>query len=330
MNWHKALCALSIAFFGSVCIAQDITDVEAKPYGSYTGGAIDTVDLATGNLMLNIPLISFPQRGTLPPLSFSVELNNAPYSQGTIACGPDSPCDILSSRYDTSPPGAVYLYNPYTIQGQSEVIAYPCPYTTCNTTENWDYEDANIPSMGAYLTSSFIGGIVTGQINTLTYDGSDWISENDFSLVDPSGTTHTLLSDTSSWNRYRTSDGSGYTFIPSYTPISSPSGTLNAYDPSTYPNGLISLDLSQPQIWLENASAQMWVPTGGVRLGTIYSPTGNKYTNTIQTFPQVNANNIFQYNGTGLPYYIPQALIFDRNGPFWKHNYSRSVVLVWI
>ena len=67
-------------FDGSVCVAQDITDVEAKPYGSYTGGAIDIVDLTAGNLMLNIPLVSFPQRGSLPPLSFSVELNNATYS----------------------------------------------------------------------------------------------------------------------------------------------------------------------------------------------------------------------------------------------------------
>ena len=86
MNWCKALCALSIAIYGSACLAQDITDVEAKPYGSYTGGAIDTVDLATGNLMLNIPLVSFPQLGSLPPLSFSVELNNAPYSQIAYDC----------------------------------------------------------------------------------------------------------------------------------------------------------------------------------------------------------------------------------------------------
>ena len=77
MNWCKALCALSIAIYGSACLAQDITDVEAKPYGSYTGGAIDTIDLTTGNVMLDIPLISYPQLGTLPSLSFSVELNNA-------------------------------------------------------------------------------------------------------------------------------------------------------------------------------------------------------------------------------------------------------------
>lgn len=61
--------------------AQNITDVEAKPYGSYGGSALDTVDLSTGNLMLHIPLASFPQKGSLPPLTFSAELNNAPYVQ---------------------------------------------------------------------------------------------------------------------------------------------------------------------------------------------------------------------------------------------------------
>ena len=88
MNWCKALCQLSASrSHGSACLAQDITDVEAKPYGSYTGGAIDTGDLATGNLMLNIPLVSFPQLGSLPPLSFSVELNNAPYCRPRMRQG---------------------------------------------------------------------------------------------------------------------------------------------------------------------------------------------------------------------------------------------------
>jgi len=86
MNRFHATAFLCLAIASSACSAQDIKDVEAKPYGSYTGGAIDTVDLASGNLMLNIPLVSFPQLGALPPLAFSVELNNAPYSQAVTGC----------------------------------------------------------------------------------------------------------------------------------------------------------------------------------------------------------------------------------------------------
>src|ERR1017187_8696058 len=112
MNWRIALCALSIVICGSSCLAQSITDVEPKAYGSYGAGSIDTVDFATGNLMVHIPLISYPQLGTLPPLSFSVELNNAPYSQVPWGCdAEDGVCMNLTSRYDTSPPGAVYQYN---------------------------------------------------------------------------------------------------------------------------------------------------------------------------------------------------------------------------
>ena len=147
MNWCKALCALSIAIYGSACLAQDITDVEAKPYGSYTGGAIDTIDLTTGNVMLDIPLISYPQLGTLPSLSFSVELNNAPYTQGGLTCNSDTQCEFVSSRYDTSSPGAPYQYLSTSIHYQNVTISFPCSSGTCTQTEYWGYEDGSIPNM---------------------------------------------------------------------------------------------------------------------------------------------------------------------------------------
>jgi hypothetical protein len=40
-------------------------DQGLKPYGSYGGGDIDSVSLSSGNLVLHIPLLSFPQRGKL-------------------------------------------------------------------------------------------------------------------------------------------------------------------------------------------------------------------------------------------------------------------------
>jgi len=271
MNWCKALCALSILVYSSCCLAQDITDVEAKPYGSYTGGAIDTVDLATGNLMLNIPLISFPQRGALPPLSFSVELNNAPYSQIAWICDPlgqrqryqqtdyVADCMPLSSRYDTSPPGAVYQYqNPNTanLPQESDVSRYtdysdclnlgangsPCGYA-----DIWGAEyNVAIQSMGAYLTSSFEGGIVTGQFTSIgdyPYQSSALL----YSLIDPSGTTHELESDVSSsnkWSTYHSADGSGYTFIPKGTNSGYDLTGYDPWDPDNTDMGLSSTEAS--------------------------------------------------------------------------------------
>jgi hypothetical protein len=34
-----------------------------KPHGSFQGGDIDQVSLSSGKLELNIPLVSYPQRG---------------------------------------------------------------------------------------------------------------------------------------------------------------------------------------------------------------------------------------------------------------------------
>jgi YD repeat-containing protein len=46
------------------------------PYESYQTSGIDSVNLANGNLLVHIPIISYPQRGTMPPLSLSLRYNN--------------------------------------------------------------------------------------------------------------------------------------------------------------------------------------------------------------------------------------------------------------
>jgi uncharacterized alpha/beta hydrolase family protein len=48
------------------------TDNGIKPFGSYDATKIDTVDIATGALSLHIPLLSYPQRGSLPPVNYSI------------------------------------------------------------------------------------------------------------------------------------------------------------------------------------------------------------------------------------------------------------------
>src|SRR5258707_2263578 len=46
------------------------------PYQSYQGSGLDSVNLSNGNLLLHIPIISYPQRGTMPPLTLSLRYNN--------------------------------------------------------------------------------------------------------------------------------------------------------------------------------------------------------------------------------------------------------------
>lgn len=59
---------LLILICSAICIAQANPNLEQgmKPFGSYVGGDIDSVSLSNGNLRIEIPVWSAPQRGALP------------------------------------------------------------------------------------------------------------------------------------------------------------------------------------------------------------------------------------------------------------------------
>ena len=333
MNRFHATAFLCLAIASSACSAQDIKDVEAKPYGSYTGGAIDTVDLASGNLMLNIPLVSFPQLGALPPLAFSVELNNAPYSQAVTGCdalgqpngagqfvdgqnGAAMICMTYTSRYDTSPPGGVFQQPiqsvlPYLVQrsppqssndtlcGNNYGGTYPQDGAACTWEDVWLAEDQPYVDgiFGAYVTSSFGGGIVRGQANYMfeTVDGNPNVigAGYDYSLIDPSGTTHELESDADPYSpgKYRASDGSGYMFAPSGAGEGS-----YPFAPENFGMGA-TVGIPSTADWITDATGAIVKATSGLRMGTLYSPTGIQYTNQIVSFPVPSGNQ--SYNGGG-------------------------------
>jgi hypothetical protein len=57
--------------------AQDPTSFEEGfvPYQTYRASDFDSVNMLTGNVVITIPIISYPQRGTLPDLSQSFVVN---------------------------------------------------------------------------------------------------------------------------------------------------------------------------------------------------------------------------------------------------------------
>jgi RHS repeat-associated protein len=79
-------------------LAQDDPNFETglKQFGSYNGGNIDTTNLMNGNLSLDIPLISYPQRGGKLRLDFSLHYVNL----GTYA---DNPCVSFGSSCLSGP-----------------------------------------------------------------------------------------------------------------------------------------------------------------------------------------------------------------------------------
>lgn len=89
-----ALLVLSLAVF--YCQAQSAPDPDSVqgllPYNSYSGGNIDSVSMSDGNLIVHIPLISYPQRGKVT-LSYSISYNNKNYTPNTM-CTPLGDCTL--------------------------------------------------------------------------------------------------------------------------------------------------------------------------------------------------------------------------------------------
>ena len=98
MKLSKAMIAVFLLIAGSISAFGQADDqtLEAgfKPYGSYHGGDLDSINLSTGNLMLHIPVVGYPQRGEI---SYTAQLiyNNKGWSvfsncnSQTGACSPE-------------------------------------------------------------------------------------------------------------------------------------------------------------------------------------------------------------------------------------------------
>src|SRR5271156_266296 len=80
-----ALVSLFVIGCTGWSFAQDQDDVQQgiKAYGTYRAGDIDLVSMTNGNLTVDIPLVSYPQRGKAQ-LSFRLVYNNKNYMQKVI------------------------------------------------------------------------------------------------------------------------------------------------------------------------------------------------------------------------------------------------------
>ena len=72
-----AIAAMMLA--SSAARAQADFEKGFQAYQSYHGSDFDTVNLANGNLILNIPLLSYEQRGGVPPLVISIRSNSTTF-----------------------------------------------------------------------------------------------------------------------------------------------------------------------------------------------------------------------------------------------------------
>ncbi len=91
MKLARLLClSVTILSFSNFLFAQTAPNFENgwKPYGSYDGSHLDTVNLMNGNLMLHAPLLpGIPQRGSLS-LDYTIYLSSKDWQ---VVCTPNPP-----------------------------------------------------------------------------------------------------------------------------------------------------------------------------------------------------------------------------------------------
>src|SRR5438067_2264321 len=73
---------LSILFSCVFVMAQENPNLEdgMKPFGTFHGGDIDSISMTNGGLSLQIPLLTYPERGNLQ-LQYFLRLNSKTWSQ---------------------------------------------------------------------------------------------------------------------------------------------------------------------------------------------------------------------------------------------------------
>ncbi|MFZ1005678.1 MAG: hypothetical protein WAN65_02500 [Candidatus Sulfotelmatobacter sp.] len=144
-------------------------------YGSYQGGNVDTVNMRNGNVMINIPLVSFPQRGNLS-LSYSLSLNNSGFYY-VKTCDVQGQCTGTWKRQFPSP--SIDTIGPSLVMDQGLNL----------------YQS---------LQSVHVGGT---QGTTYYY----YL----YTLMDSTGAQHPLGFDNSNLSNLRATDGSGYLAVAS-------------------------------------------------------------------------------------------------------------------
>lgn len=153
----RALRAL--ALIAAVTLASSVARAQAdfekgyQAFQSYHGSDFDTVNLANGNLVLNIPLLSYEQRGGVPPVTISIRSN--------------------STTFQSTPPLTGGPADTNQFEVASGVIGAP-----------WGQPHVMISPGGLFWKEE---RIVTGKNSTI---GAEYLAR--FVAIDDSGATHSL------------------------------------------------------------------------------------------------------------------------------------------
>ncbi len=119
------------------CFGQTISGlIGISPSGSYDSTNFDSVSLTSGNLVLNIPLLSYQQRGSLPPYTVSLNYNNQHWQMRTVdhtIAVPDSVAQTVT-EFTYMPPASNSFASGVTLSTSSSVAVGFESLGSCNLT----------------------------------------------------------------------------------------------------------------------------------------------------------------------------------------------------
>jgi RHS repeat-associated protein len=122
-----ALAIGTLLLSGSVR-AQDLPEFEIglKPFGTYHGGSIDSVSITNGNLTIDMPLFSYPQRGGKLKKSLDMIYNNKGWKYVTTCNHITGECTTrVTWRF-----GGISIGDPEDVTG----VGMSCSFTTGGNT----------------------------------------------------------------------------------------------------------------------------------------------------------------------------------------------------
>jgi hypothetical protein len=198
------IAVLSVPLFGQNPY-DPVLDGGIMPFQAYDDGNADSVNLATGNLSLHIPLVSFPQRGGKLHADYNIAYNSPAVAQYV--------CPIIGrpcvwQGAGSGPNLVTVLANIFPQIGTQ--IAYTCG-TACNATYGTVTEsDQTHHPMGWINTNG-----TTSQLRSLDGSGflATWVNNVSQTVVDRNGVTYYCPTPSSASNPCVATDPSGNQLI---------------------------------------------------------------------------------------------------------------------
>jgi len=294
----QILCLAVLCFVAGVVSpsnAQDVDDVQQgiKAYGAYRGGEIDSVSMTNGNLYVDIPLVSYPQRGKVD-IGFKLIYNAKNYKQRTVCVAGD--CTIYVDRISAISPVVAVANEWFSLRTSTIMIS-----GTNQSFQSLSLVDSGGASHQLAQISPTVAETVDGTGLQLYSNGSTQY------VVDPNGTRRNI-----SGNGFVQEDTNGNQITLSGSTIDTvgrsipgPPGSIGSGGSGNCPTGPLPI----------HKIAQWAVP--GPNSGT-----------STFTFCWAQVNVVAEYNvslgtQTYQNYNFLQSLVLP-NGTYWTFQYSND------